>query len=68
MLPCRGQPQEVKLVQLQVKKPVVTTMKLDTDPQCAREVLELGAVAYVDKPFDYAHLKRVVAMALQHSA
>jgi DNA-binding response OmpR family regulator len=39
----------------------------NTDPQRAGEVLELGAVAYVDKPFDYAYLKRVVAMALQHS-
>jgi DNA-binding response OmpR family regulator len=40
----------------------------NTDPQRAREALELGAVAYVDKPFDYAYLKRVVTMALQHSA
>ena len=39
----------------------------NTDPQRAREALELGAVAYVDKPFDYAYLKRVVTMALQHS-
>ena len=36
----------------------------------AREALELGALARVDKPFDLAHLKRVVAVALQpeHSA
>jgi CheY-like chemotaxis protein len=40
----------------------------NTDAQRAREALELGAVAYVDKPFDYAYLKRVVAMALQHGA
>jgi CheY-like chemotaxis protein len=40
----------------------------NTDPQRAREALELGAVAYVDKPFDYTYLKRVVAMALQDSA
>jgi len=40
----------------------------NTDPQRAREALELGAVAYVDKPFDYAYLKRVVAMATQHRA
>jgi DNA-binding response OmpR family regulator len=37
----------------------------NTDPQRAREALELGARAYVDKPFDVAYLKRVVAMALQ---
>ena len=35
------------------------------DPVRAREALELGALAYVDKPFDLAYLKRVVAMALQ---
>jgi len=27
--------------------------------------LELGAIAYVDKPFDEAHLKRIVVIALQ---
>ena len=37
----------------------------NTDPASAREALELGAVAYVDKPFDFAYLKRVVAAALQ---
>src|SRR6266481_2038386 len=37
----------------------------NADPALAREALELGAIAYVDKPFDLAHLKRVVAMALQ---
>jgi two-component system, response regulator, stage 0 sporulation protein F len=37
----------------------------NTDPCLAREALELGARAYVDKPFDFAYLKRVVAMALQ---
>jgi len=36
-----------------------------TDPLLAREALELGALAYIDKPFDLAYLKRVVAMALQ---
>jgi len=36
-----------------------------TDPLLAREALELGALAYVDKPFDLAYLKRVVAMALR---
>jgi AmiR/NasT family two-component response regulator len=35
------------------------------DPLLAREALELGALAYVDKPFDFAYLKRVVAMALR---
>ena len=34
------------------------------DPVRAREALELGALAYVDKPFDFAYLKRVIAMAL----
>ena len=37
----------------------------NTDPQRAREALELGACAYIDKPFDVAYLKRVVAMALR---
>jgi DNA-binding NtrC family response regulator len=37
----------------------------NTDPQLARQALELGAVAYIDKPFDFDYLKRVVAMALQ---
>ena len=36
-----------------------------TDPVLAREALQLGARAYVDKPFDLAHLNRVVAKALQ---
>src|SRR5262249_8464815 len=33
-------------------------------PALAREALELGALAYVDKPFDIGYLKRVIAMAL----
>ena len=37
----------------------------NTDPLLAREALELGALAYVDKPFDFAYLKRVVAMSLR---
>ena len=37
----------------------------NTDPLLAREALELGALAYVDKPFDFDYLKRVVAMALR---
>ena len=35
------------------------------DLTLAREALELGALAYIDKPFDLAYLKRAVAMALQ---
>jgi len=35
------------------------------DAALARETLEHGALAYVDKPFDIAYLKRVVAMAVQ---
>ncbi len=35
------------------------------DPLVARTALELGAVAYLDKPFDLAYLKRVIAMALR---
>jgi two-component system OmpR family response regulator len=35
------------------------------DPVLAREALELGAIAYIDKPFDFAYLKRVVALALR---
>jgi DNA-binding NtrC family response regulator len=37
----------------------------NTDPQLARQALELGALAYIDKPFDFDYLRRVVAMALQ---
>ena len=37
----------------------------NSDPVLAREALELGALAYIDKPFDFAHLKRVIAMALR---
>ncbi len=36
----------------------------NTDPQLAHEALELGARAYVDKPFDLTYLRRVVAMML----
>ncbi len=35
------------------------------DPTRAREALELGALACVDKPFDLATLKAVVALVLQ---
>jgi len=42
----------------------VIMVTASTDPQLAREALQLGALAYVDKPFDLAYLKRVVAMAL----
>jgi len=37
----------------------------NTDEASAREALELGALAYIGKPFDFAYLKRVVAAALQ---
>jgi DNA-binding NtrC family response regulator len=37
----------------------------NADPVLAREALELGAIAYIDKPFDFAYLKRVVALALR---
>jgi DNA-binding NtrC family response regulator len=37
----------------------------NADPVLAREALELGAIAYIDKPFDFAYLKRVVAFALR---
>jgi len=37
----------------------------NADFRLAREALELGAVAYVDKPFDLADLKRMVALALR---
>ncbi len=37
----------------------------NTDPASAREALELGATAYIDKPFDFAYLKRVVGLALR---
>jgi len=35
------------------------------DSVLVREALELGALAYIDKPFDLAYLKRVIAMALR---
>jgi len=37
----------------------------NTDPGLARKALELGALAYIDKPFDFTYLKRVVAVALR---
>src|SRR5262245_59179811 len=37
----------------------------NTDPALAREALELGALAYIDMPFDFAYLKRVIAVALR---
>src|SRR5215813_1318799 len=35
------------------------------DAALAREALEFGALAYIDKPFDFAYLKRVIAVALR---
>ena len=43
----------------------VIMVTASTDPALAREALQHGARAYVDKPFDLAYLNRVVAMALQ---
>lgn len=43
----------------------VVMVTANTDPELACEALELGVVAYIDKPFDFAYLKRVIAMALQ---
>ena len=40
----------------------------NTDPVLAREALKLGALAYIDKPFDLDYLKRVVSMVLQSRA
>jgi DNA-binding response OmpR family regulator len=40
----------------------------NTDPALARKALELGALAYIDKPFDLDYLKRVVSMVLQSQA
>lgn len=40
----------------------------NTDPALARKALELGALAYIDKPFDLDYLKRVVSMVLQSRA
>ena len=37
----------------------------NTDPALAHEAFRLGALAYVDKPFDLTYLKRVIAMALR---
>ncbi len=38
------------------------------NPSVARTALELGALAYIDKPFDLPYLKRVIAMALREGA
>ena len=35
------------------------------DPALARQAIDLGALAPIDKPFDVAYLKRVVATALR---
>lgn len=39
----------------------------NVDPVLARAALALGALAYIDKPFDLAYLKRVIAMALREN-
>ena len=43
----------------------VIMVTANQDPLRAREALQSGAFAYVDKPFDLAYLGRVVAMALR---
>jgi CheY-like chemotaxis protein len=55
------------LIRIRVLDPSIRVIMVtaNTDAQRAREALEIGAVAYVDKPFDAAYLKRVVAMALR---
>jgi AmiR/NasT family two-component response regulator len=40
---------------------MISTIIEPPDPALAREALELGAIAYVNKPFDFACLTRVVA-------
>src|SRR5215813_3411148 len=37
----------------------------NADPALAREALKFGALAYIDKPFDFAYLKRVIAVTLR---
>ena len=44
---------------------VVPGMTWTLDFPARREALEIGAVAYVDKPFDAGYLKRVVVMAFR---
>jgi DNA-binding response OmpR family regulator len=55
------------LKQIQSIDPTIGVIMVtaSTDPVLAREALQLGARAYVDKPFDLAYLNRVVAMALR---
>jgi len=36
-----------------------------SDPVLAREALRLGALAYIDEPFDFGYLKQVIAVALR---
>ena len=43
----------------------VIMVTANRDPRLAREALLMGALAYVDKPFDLADLKRMVALALR---
>jgi len=43
----------------------VIMVTANRDLRLAREALLMGALAYVDKPFDLAYLGRVVAMALR---
>ena len=52
----------IRLINPSAKVVMVTGNR---DATLARDTLERGALAYVDKPFDFAYLKRVVAMAFQ---
>jgi two-component system response regulator (stage 0 sporulation protein F) len=45
----------------------VIMLTANEDVALARETLSLGAFDYVAKPFDFAHLERVVAAALLHT-
>jgi CheY-like chemotaxis protein len=55
------------LKQIRAINPAISVIMVtgNTDPQLAREALELGAIACVDKPFDLISLRRVVATALR---
>ena len=40
----------------------------NSDPTLARQALELGALAFIGKPFDLTYLMRIVSKALKHHA
>jgi DNA-binding response OmpR family regulator len=55
------------LRRIQSIEPVIKIIVVtaNRDVLLAREVLERGVLAYVDKPFDFSYLMRVVGVALQ---